>query len=137
MRSAKCMKLLTTALVLSMTVYSCSEKHNETVQSAQADSAASEKPVNASQGNAPAAEGKEIEVQTFLNTDAPGGYGYDITVSGKLYIHQPHIPAVSGNRSFISENDARKAGELVAGKLRNNIMPPGISLEELDSLGIK
>ena len=79
-----------------------------------------------------------VEIKTFLhsNEDHTEGYGYDIIVDGKLYIHQPHIPAVSGNRSFQSEADAKKAGEFVANKIRNNIMPPGISIEELDSIGI-
>lgn len=80
-----------------------------------------------------------IEVKTFLhnNDGHKEGYGYDIVVDGKLYIHQPHIPAVSGNHSFKTEADAKKAGELAAYKIRNNIMPPSITVEELDSLGIK
>jgi Domain of unknown function (DUF4907) len=80
-----------------------------------------------------------IEVKTFLhsNEDHTEGYGYDIIVDGKLYIHQPHIPAVSGNHSFKTDADAKKAGELAAYKIRNKIMPPSITVEELDSLGIK
>jgi hypothetical protein len=31
------------------------------------------------------------------------GFGYDIYMSGKLYVHQPTIPAVEGNRSFSTE----------------------------------
>jgi hypothetical protein len=80
-----------------------------------------------------------VEVKTFLHNtaDHSEGYGYDIVVDGKLYIHQPHIPAVAGNRSFKTDADAMKAGELVADKVRRNIMPPGLTIEELDSLGIK
>lgn len=77
-------------------------------------------------------------VKVFKNTEQGGnGFGYDIFVNDKLYIHQPHIPAVAGNKSFASESDAQKAGEFVSEKIKRNIMPPGITIAELDSLGIK
>ncbi len=79
-----------------------------------------------------------VTVKVFSATEnGTAGYGYDILMDGKLYVHQPHIPAVAGNRSFASEKDAGIAGELVAYKIRNNIMPPSVTVEELDSLGIK
>jgi Domain of unknown function (DUF4907) len=80
----------------------------------------------------------DITVKVFSSSiNGVAGYGYDILIDGKPYVHQPHIPAVAGNRSFTSEKDARMAAELVAYKIRNNIMPPGVTVEELDSLGIK
>jgi hypothetical protein len=81
---------------------------------------------------------KAVDVRVYkIDSGLNGGYGYDIFMDGRLYIHQPHIPALTGNRTFITEEDAAKAGNLVAQKIRNNIMPPSLSVEELDSLGIR
>jgi len=65
-----------------------------------------------------------------------GGYGYDIYVNGKRYIHQETIPSVPGTKGFESEADALKAATLVRQKIENNIMPPSVTPEELDSLGV-
>jgi hypothetical protein len=78
----------------------------------------------------------KIQVIVFKNDAATNGYGYDIMVNEKKMIHQPTIPAVSGNRGFNSESDAANAGALVKRKLLNNEMPPTISLDELNHLGI-
>jgi hypothetical protein len=74
-----------------------------------------------------------IEVKPFKDSL---GWGYDIFINKSQYVHQPHIPAVPGNRGFISEALAKKAGEFVAYKIRNNIMPPSVTPQELDSLGV-
>ena len=80
----------------------------------------------------------DVQIKVFKNTSAehPSGYGYDILMDGRLYIHQTNIPAIPGNKGFTSEDDALKTGELMAFKIRNNIMPPSITIEELDSLGV-
>lgn len=62
-------------------------------------------------------------------------YGYNILLNGRIFIHQPHIPAISGHKGFAKMQDAQKVAELVIHKLRQNLIP-SISLEELDSLGI-
>ena len=64
------------------------------------------------------------------------GWGYQIFKGKKLLINQPTIPAVQGNKSFSSELDAIKVGELVVNKLLQNQFPPTVSSEELISLGI-
>lgn len=79
-------------------------------------------------------ENAKIEVKTF-QVDSTG-WGYDIYLHGGKYVHQPQIPAINGNRAFNTEEDAKKAGELVAHKIRNNIMPPSVTVQELDSLGV-
>lgn len=85
-------------------------------------------------------EKSEITVDVFkvdsLESNGSGGWGYDILINGKLYIHQPIIPGVQGNRVFSSEEKAREAGELVVLKIRNNILPPSVSVEELDNRGL-
>ncbi len=64
------------------------------------------------------------------------GWGYQIFKGKKLLINQPTIPAVQGNKSFSSELDAIKVGDLVVNKLLQNQFPPTVSSEELISLGI-
>ena len=78
----------------------------------------------------------KLEVKTFQNDNGIKGWGYDIYADGALYIHQPHIPAVPGNKGFQSAQKAETAGNFAVYKIRNNIMPPSISVQELDSLGV-
>ena len=63
-------------------------------------------------------------------------FGYDIEGSS-IRIHQPNIPGMPGNKGFRSKADAEKVAQLVAFKIRNNISPPSITSQELDSLGVK
>jgi len=63
-------------------------------------------------------------------------FGYDIYVDGKMYIHQPHIPAIPGNKGFENKEDAIKVAELIINKIENNLIPPTTSKAELDSLGV-
>lgn len=75
------------------------------------------------------------EVKTFPVES--GGWGYDISVNQEPYIHQPNIPAINGNIPFKTEEDALKVAALVEQKIKGNIMPPGITVEELQLLGIE
>ena len=82
-----------------------------------------------------------IEVKVFSNDTLKQdfkatGFGYDIYINGTMYIHQYNIPALPGNNGFKTKEAAQKAGELVAYKVKNNIMPPTVSVEELDSIGV-
>ena len=78
----------------------------------------------------------KLEVKTYQNDNTIKGWGYDVYADGVLYIHQPHIPAVPGNKGFQSAQQAETAGNFAVYKIRNNIMPPTISVKELDSLGV-
>jgi len=115
-------------LLIAFAVVSCSNKsqHN----SSASDSTSSASP----------ASNDSITTKVFQLKDSSGiaiqEWGYDISVHGKLYLHQPNIPAVPGNHGFSSEDEARKVAGLAALKIRNHIIPPTISTEELDSLGI-
>lgn len=64
------------------------------------------------------------------------GFGYQILKDGKLIIDQQQIPAVQGNQYFSSEDAARRTGELALKKIKDQLFPPTISIEELDSLGV-
>lgn len=81
----------------------------------------------------------KIDFQVFSNdTTADSllhGYGYNIIIDGKLYVHQPHIPAVSGNNGFSTIANAEKAAALIVYKIKNNVMPPSVTSNELDSVG--
>ncbi|MBW8684104.1 DUF4907 domain-containing protein [Chitinophaga rhizophila] len=61
-----------------------------------------------------------------------GGWGYKINKGSHTYIEQPFIPVIIGNKPFQSEADARKVGENIAAKLRNNPGGlPDLSRQEL------
>lgn len=65
------------------------------------------------------------------------GWGYDIYMDDKLYIHQPHLPAISGVQVFHSEADAESIAGLVVKKISMHEMPPTVTTEELQTLGIE
>ncbi len=82
----------------------------------------------------------KIDIRVFNNdtikqNPAISGFGYDILIYDAVYNHQPHIPAINGMRGFHTKDQARKAAELVVYKIKNNIMPPSVSPQELDSIG--
>ena len=63
------------------------------------------------------------------------GWGYNILVDHKIYIHQEFIPAIEGKRAFNSREDAMKTSEVAIKKLIKG-KTPFITKEELDSLHI-
>lgn len=63
------------------------------------------------------------------------GYGYSIFVDNKEFIRQDCIPAIQGNKPFVSKEEAKNAGVLVAQKIQHNELPT-LSLQELKQLGI-
>ena len=76
--------------------------------------------------------------QVFLvdSLNPKSGFGYNVLVDNKIFVHQPSIPSITGNKTFDTKEKAELVANLVAMKLKNNIMPPSISKTELDSLGI-
>lgn len=100
-----------------------------------------EQPIVSEQKQQPESiKAQNVSVQIFSNDStadaALKGYGYNILMDGKLYVHQPHIPAVAGNRGFASVADAKKAGDFIKYKVEHHIVPPSVTVEELDSLMI-
>jgi Domain of unknown function (DUF4907) len=63
------------------------------------------------------------------------GWGYNITVNHKIYIHQEFIPAISGYVPFLSKEDAMKTAKLVVEKLSHGKIP-SVTARELDSMKI-
>lgn len=74
----------------------------------------------------------KVEVRPFKMNS---GWGYDITVDNKIFIHQPTIPALAGNLSFTSKEDAVKTGNLVVKKLVAGQFP-SLSAEEIKGLDV-
>ena len=52
-----------------------------------------------------------------------GGWGYDIAVHGKGYIHQPFIPGIPGRKPFPDRRSARRASKTVKARLANGLAP--------------
>lgn len=64
-----------------------------------------------------------------------GGWGYNILVDHKIFIHQQFIPAVQGYKVFNSKEDAEKVANFEIHELVNKKMP-SVSVKDLDSLHI-
>jgi hypothetical protein len=63
-------------------------------------------------------------------------FGYDILVQGKQLIHQPNVPAMPGNEGFKTKKSAQKAAEFVVKKIRKNEMPPTVTTDDLNKIGV-
>jgi hypothetical protein len=60
-----------------------------------------------------------------------GGYGYDLSVNSKLFVHQPNIPAIAGNKGFPSKQCAHRVASLVIQKIKKNQIPPTLTFDEV------
>jgi len=67
---------------------------------------------------------------------SPYGWGYEILVNGKLYIHQEFIPAIAGKKGFASKDEALRVADRVMDKIRNKQIPPALNLQDLVELGV-
>jgi hypothetical protein len=63
-------------------------------------------------------------------------FGYDILLYGKPFVHQPNIPGLPGNEGFTTKERAQTVAECVVRKLRNNEMPPTVTIEDLHNMGV-
>ena len=79
---------------------------------------------------------KEAEIKAVILSLEDNTFGYDIYLYDAVLIHQPSRPGLSGNSGFATEEDALKVAELVIKKIRNNEMPPTVTIEELQELEV-
>jgi len=79
---------------------------------------------------------RDAEIKAVIIPVANNTFGYDIYVYGSVLVHQPSRPGLPGNAGFATEADAMKVAELVIKKIRNNEMPPTVTIEELRGLGV-
>lgn len=63
-------------------------------------------------------------------------YGYEIFLNGKAFIRQYTIPGQKGLQGFKRKKDAEQVAMLVIKKIRQGIMPPTMSTQELKQLNI-
>ena len=63
------------------------------------------------------------------------GYGYQIYKGERVIIAQPFIPAVTGRKTFRTEQDSRHVGDLVLERIRTG-QDFTVSKEDLKGLGI-
>jgi hypothetical protein len=64
------------------------------------------------------------------------GFGFEILQGASPLIIQPHIPAIQGIKGFETKRQASIIGNYMIYKINNGIMPPSISVQDLDSLKI-
>lgn len=67
-------------------------------------------------------------------SSAENTWGYDIMMDGKLFIHQPFAPGIRGNRGFSTKEKAERAAKLVIEKINNGVMPPSLSVDEVQRI---
>jgi len=63
-------------------------------------------------------------------------FGYDILLYGRPLVHQPNIPGLPGNEGFTTKERAQKVAEFVVKKIRNNEMPPTVTIDDLNKIGV-
>jgi len=90
--------------------------------------------------------GKEVKEQKnpYANAEltikiipsAKKTFGYDILLYGKPFVHQPSIPGLPGNEGFTTKEAAQTVADFVVKKIRNNEMPPTVTMENLKALGV-
>jgi Domain of unknown function (DUF4907) len=66
-----------------------------------------------------------------------GTFGYDIFNANHRLIHQTSKPGLPGNEGFRRKEDAGKVAVLVIEKLNRHIVPPSVTVHEMDSLKVK
>ena len=57
-------------------------------------------------------------------------------MNGKPLVHQPSIPAIPGNDGFTTKGRAQKVANFVVKKIRNNEMPPTVTIDDLNKLDV-
>lgn len=65
-----------------------------------------------------------------------GTFGYTVSTSDKIFIHQPHIPGLPGTKGFCEREDAEKVAQLVLTKIQAGEILPAITIKELKQLGV-
>ena len=63
------------------------------------------------------------------------GWGYNVEINGKNYIHQIHLPCECGGEGFKSKEKAILAAEFLKQKIENHERNLQINRVQLDSLG--
>ena len=75
---------------------------------------------------------KKIVLQSVKQTN---GWGYCINAGKDYVIQQNYIPGITGYKTFISEDEALRAGRLVVDKMQHGQLP-ALTITELKDMHI-
>ena len=124
------------SFILLLFIYSCSDKpqvEQETIVYSKNESSI---PLTSKDNSKQELSNYNYTIFLCDSSNQKLGYGYNIIMDSHIFIHQPSIPSIAGNKGFTSKAQAEKIATLVIHKLTRNIMPPSVTPKELDSLGI-
>ena len=76
------------------------------------------------------------QISIKITPSAKKTFGYDILLYGKPLVHQPNIPGLPGNEGFTTKERAQKVAEFVVKKIRKNEMPPMVTIDDLNKMGV-
>ena len=79
---------------------------------------------------------KDAEIKAEIIPSENNTFGYNIYLYDTILIHQPLRPSLPGNVGFTTKEDALKVAELVIKKIHNNELPPTVTIQELQVLGV-
>ena len=79
---------------------------------------------------------KNVKYNYVIIPSVENTWGYDIYIGKPVFIHQPNLPGLPGNKGFKSKTDAEKVARLVIEKINKGEMPPSISTRELKELKV-
>ncbi len=74
----------------------------------------------------------QVKVRTY---EVGEGWGYRISIKGKVVIDQPFIPVISGKHVFPDRRTASKAGHLVKKRIIKKQLP-ALTREDLIEIGL-
>ncbi len=78
----------------------------------------------------------KAEITIQIIPSANNTFGYDILLYKRILVHQPNMPVLPGNEGFSTKEKAQTVAEFVVKKIRNNEMPPTVTMEDLNALGV-
>jgi hypothetical protein len=80
--------------------------------------------------------GKNAKISYKIIPAAKHTWGYDIYNGTKLFVHQPTIPALPGNKGFDTKQAAEKVAKKVIEKIQKGEMPPSITIDEMKQMDV-
>ena len=132
------MKHLILTAAVGLLLFSCSEEvdNGEDIVRQDLNTEESSKPTDSTNSTTKSTSTSNGYTYNVVLNDSGNEWGYQLFQGNNMVIKQMHIPAIQGNYGFETKEKAEIAAQFVLNKLENNIFPPAISPEELDSLGV-
>ncbi len=77
----------------------------------------------------------KADIKTEI-VELEGGFGAIIWVDGQKYINLYTIPHVEGYKHFPNQEKAKQAADMVIAKMRKNKIPPYLTKDDVQELGL-